>query len=244
MAISASLADSSGTSTPADPSSPIALSAVSKSFVNGPERVRALDEVTLSVGPGEFLALMGPSGCGKSTLLSIIGGLVDADEGSVQVLGRDMGALSRAERTRVRLMDVGMVFQHDNLLEDLTCLENVSLPLHLRPQEAHASPDGDALAALERVGIADLADRFPRQMSGGQRQRAGIARAVAGGRRVLLADEPTGALDSRNTVEVFALLRDLAGSGVAVVVVSHDNEIRSWADRVVDMLDGRVSAGQ
>ncbi len=141
----------------------------------------------------------------------------------------------------MRLLDMGVVFQADNLLEDLTCVENVALPLSLRSGST-LDPRVMAREALDRMGIIECADRFPRQMSGGQRQRAGIARAMAGGRRVLLADEPTGALDSRNSADVFDLLRGLAGSGVAVLVVSHDEMVREYATRVLGMRDGRLVA--
>ncbi|WP_068401647.1 ABC transporter ATP-binding protein [Kribbia dieselivorans] len=219
----------------------VAVRGVTKTYRSGPEKVRAVDDVTLHADAGEMVALMGPSGCGKSTLLSLIGGLLQADGGHIEVLGRDLVGQSAAERTRMRLLDMGVVFQADNLLEDLTCVENVALPLSLRSGST-LDPRVMAREALDRMGIIECADRFPRQMSGGQRQRAGIARAMAGGRRVLLADEPTGALDSRNSADVFDLLRGLAGSGVAVLVVSHDEMVREYATRVLGMRDGRLVA--
>nr|WP_128219263.1 ABC transporter ATP-binding protein [Nocardioides yefusunii] len=205
----------------------------------GEARVVALAGVDLDVAPGEFVALMGPSGSGKSTLLNLAGGLDTPTHGKVVVEGQDLSELSRDQRARVRRTSVGYVFQSYNLVPALTAVENVALPRELDgvpPAAARA----DALAALEEVCIAHLARRFPDEMSGGQQQRVAIARGVVGERRLILADEPTGALDTESGEEVLALLRGFADGGVSVVLVTHEARHASWADRVVFLRDGRI----
>lgn len=217
----------------------VELRRVSKVYGSGPAEVHALREVDLSVQAGELVAVMGPSGSGKSTLLTIAGTLEDPTSGEVAIAERDLAALSRSERARLRRRSIGYVFQDFNLLPGLTAVENVALPLELdgvRAKVAHAA----ALAVLSRLGLAERADRFPDDLSGGESQRVAIARAVVGDRRLLLADEPTGALDSVNGEAVMRLLRSACRDGVAGVVVTHDAQLASWADRVVFLRDGRV----
>jgi putative ABC transport system ATP-binding protein len=215
------------------------LRQVSKLYGEGPSQVRALNSVDLSVGYGALVAVMGPSGSGKTTLLTIAGTLEDPSSGEVVVGGRPVARLSRNDRARLRRRSIGYVFQDFNLLAGLTALENATLPLELDGNSAKTARR-PGLEALERLGIADKADRFPDDLSSGERQRVAIARAVVGDRRLLLADEPTGALDSVNGEAVMRLLRAACKNGVAGVVVTHDPQLASWADRVVFLRDGRV----
>ena len=218
------------------------LRVVSKTYGQGSGEVRALIDVDLSVEAGMMVAVMGPSGSGKSTLLTIAGSLEDPSSGEVLVGGAALSGMSRNDKARLRRRTVGYVFQDFNLLPGLTAAENVALPLELDGVAARAArPAG--LAALEGLGLAGRASRFPDELSGGERQRVAIARAVAGERRLLLADEPSGALDSVNAAAVMRLIHDACRRGVAAVVVTHDAQLASWADRVMLLRDGRV-AGQ
>jgi putative ABC transport system ATP-binding protein len=212
---------------------------VSKNYGSGPTEVHALSEVDLMVERGELVAVMGPSGSGKSTLLTIAGTLEEASSGQVLVEGVDLATVSRSARARMRRRSIGYVFQDFNLLAGLTALENVTLPLEL--DGAHSRGTRRlGLKALEDLGVLDRADRFPDDLSGGERQRVAIARAIVGKRGLLLADEPTGALDSVNGEGVMRLLRAATQRGVAGVVVTHEAQLASWADRVVFLRDGRV----
>ena len=199
--------------------------------------MHALRGVSLAVAPGELVAVMGPSGSGKSTLLNVAGGLDSVTTGGVLVEGVDLAALSLADLAAIRRRSVGYVFQDLNLIPTLTAAENVSLPLELdgRRRSRHL-----ALSALDDVGVADLADRYPDEMSGGQQQRVAIARALVGDRRLVLADEPTGALDSETGETVLALLRRRVDAGAAGVLVTHEQRHAAWADRVVFLRDGTV----
>ena len=219
--------------------SAVELSRVSKVYGSGASQVHALRDVVLSVEPGELVAVMGPSGSGKSTLLTIAGSLEEPTSGEVTVLGVRLSDLSRSERAALRRRSIGYVFQDFNLLAGLTAAENVSLPLELDGTSVKAAR-ASALQALERFGLADRADRFPDDLSGGERQRVAIARAVVGQRRLLLADEPSGALDSVNGESVMRVVRATCQDGVAGVVVTHDAQLASWADRVVFIRDGRI----
>ena len=212
---------------------------VSKTYGSGDATVHALLEVDLSVEAGAMVAVMGPSGSGKSTLLTIAGSLEEPDSGEVLVGGRSLSGMSRGDKARLRRRTVGYVFQDFNLLPGLTAAENVALPLELDGMSA-AKARAAGLQALAGLGLADRASRFPDQLSGGERQRVAIARAVVGDRRLLLADEPSGALDSVNAEEVMRLLHEACKRGVAAVVVTHDAQLASWADRVVFLRDGRV----
>lgn len=215
------------------------LREVSKEYGSGHAEVQALSGVDLSVRPGELVAIMGPSGSGKSTLLTIAGSLEDASSGEVLIDGIELSILSRDERARLRRRMVGYVFQDFNLLAGLTAVENAALPMELDGVGVR-SARATALEALDELGVANLADRYPDELSGGERQRVAIARAIVGNRRMLLADEPTGALDSVNAESVMRRLRAACQRGVAGMVVTHDAQLASWADRVVFLRDGRV----
>lgn len=217
---------------------------VVKSFGTGSTEVRALRGVSLAIAPGELVAVMGPSGCGKSTLLHLAGGLEQPSAGRVRLHGRDLGDLDAAERAALRRTEVSFVFQRLNLLASLTALENVSLPLELDgvgAREARARAE-EALAAVGLAGeAAGQFDRYPDEFSGGQQQRIAIARAIVGRQRVLLCDEPTGALDVATADSVIELLAGLPQRfGTTVVLVTHEPRFASWADRVVFLRDGEV----
>lgn len=217
----------------------VELIGISRTYGTDAVAVAALRGIDLSVQPGEFVAIMGPSGSGKSTLLGILGGLDTGYSGQALIDGEDLQRLSREELARLRRQKLGFVFQDFNLVPTLTALENVALPLELdgtRPAEAQRL----ALAAMTRVGIPDLGGRFLEQISGGQRQRVAIARGIVGERKLILADEPTGALDSTNGDAIMHLLRGLADDGVAVVLVTHEARHAGWSDRVVFLRDGRI----
>jgi putative ABC transport system ATP-binding protein len=212
---------------------------VHRTHGKGSTAVYALRGITLTVAPGEFVAVMGPSGSGKSTLLNLAGGLDAPSSGQVIVEGAVLGELNRKQLAAVRRRRVGYVFQDLNLLPSLTAAENVALPLELDGMRLRATRRL-ALAALEEVGLIDLARRFPDQMSGGQQQRVAIARALVGDRRLVLADEPTGALDSQTGESVLKLLRARVDAGAAGVLVTHEARHAAWADRVVFLRDGEI----
>ncbi len=215
------------------------LSDVHRVHGDGEAAVHALRGVSFTAYAGELVAVMGPSGSGKSTLLTIAGGLDQPTSGSVEVEGTDLVGLGQADRARMRRTSVGYVFQGFNLVPALTAAENVALPRELDGVRS-GKARRDALAALEEVGIADLADRFPDDMSGGQQQRVAIARAIVGERRLVLADEPTGALDTETGEEILRLLRARCDAGAAGVLVTHEARHAAWADRVVFLRDGVV----
>jgi putative ABC transport system ATP-binding protein len=219
--------------------SALQLSQVSKVYGSGAAQVHALRAVDLTVEPGELVAVMGPSGSGKSTLLTIAGSLEEPSGGEVTVGGVPLSRLSRGERAALRRRAIGYVFQDFNLLSGLTAAENVSLPLELDGQSMRTARSV-AMVALDRLGMAERADSFPDDLSGGERQRVAIARAVVGERHLLLADEPSGALDSVNGEAVMRLVRETCQAGVAGVVVTHDAQLASWADRVIFLRDGRI----
>ncbi|MCW3813452.1 ABC transporter ATP-binding protein [Micromonospora sp. DR5-3] len=203
----------------------------------GPAAVHALRGVSLTVRSGELVAVMGPSGSGKSTLLALAGGLDRPTGGEVLVEGEPLGGLGARDLARLRRRRIGYVFQDLNLLGSLTAVENVALPLELDGAGVRRARKL-ALAALAEVEVAGLADRFPDQMSGGQQQRVAIARALVGERRLVLADEPTGALDSQAGEAVLHLLRRRVDAGAAGVLVTHEARHAGWADRVVFLRDG------
>jgi putative ABC transport system ATP-binding protein len=215
------------------------LDQVTKVYGEGRAAVRALDGVSLRVAPGELVAVMGPSGSGKSTLLNLAGGLDRPTAGRVVVDGTDLGRLDRRRLAALRRRRVGYVFQDLNLLPGLTAAENVALPRELDGVGTRRAR-AEALAALERVGLGERTGAFPDQLSGGERQRVAIARAVAGERALLLADEPTGALDSLAGEAVLELLRARCDDGIAAVLVTHEARYAAVADRVVFLGDGRV----
>ncbi len=215
------------------------LRQVSKIYGSGPTEVHALREVDLSVEGGELVAVMGPSGSGKSTLLTIAGSLEEASSGQVLVDGVDLATVSRSGQARLRRRSIGYVFQDFNLLPGLTAVENVTLPLELDGTPSKAAR-ATALEAMKELEVADRADRYPDELSGGERQRVAIARAIVGERGLILADEPTGALDSVNGEAVMRLLRAATQRGVAGVVVTHEAQLAAWADRVIFLRDGHV----
>jgi putative ABC transport system ATP-binding protein len=216
------------------------LRGVSKTYGAGAAEVKALRGVDLSVDAGALVAVMGPSGSGKSTLLTIAGSLEEPTGGEVLVGGTALSGMSRNAKARLRRRTVGYVFQDFNLLPGLTAAENVALPLELDGVSVRAAR-ADGLRALDEVGLGERGSHFPDQLSGGERQRVAIARAVAGDRRLLLADEPSGALDSVNAEGVMRLIHEACKRGVAAVVVTHDAQLASWADRVVFLRDGLVT---
>jgi len=215
------------------------LHGVTKVYGDGAAEVHALRGVDLSVKAGAMVAVMGPSGSGKSTLLTIAGSLEEPTSGDVVVGGNPLSRMSRSAKARLRRRTIGYVFQDFNLLPGLTAAENVALPLELDGTSAKAARAA-GLRALEGLGLSERASQFPDQLSGGERQRVAIARAVVGDRRLLLADEPSGALDSVNAEEVMRLLHEACKRGVAAVVVTHDAQLASWADRVVFLRDGLI----
>jgi putative ABC transport system ATP-binding protein len=213
---------------------------VSKAYGEGAAKVTALRNASLRVDGGSMVAVMGPSGSGKSTLLTIAGTLERPDEGQALIDGIDIAAVSGGQRARLRRRLIGYVFQDFNLLPGLTAAENVALPLELDGTGARKARRA-ALAMLEGIGLAERAGHFPDQLSGGERQRVAIARAMTGDRRLLLADEPSGALDSANGEAVMRLLHQARSRGVAVVMVTHDAQLASWADRVIFLRDGALT---
>ncbi len=212
---------------------------ITKVFGEGAAEVHALTRVDLSVDAGSLVAVMGASGSGKSTLLTIAGSLEDPTSGEVYVGGRPLSSLSRNGKARLRRQSIGYVFQDYNLLAGLSAVENVSLPLELDGVAARKA-QAAAMEALEDFGLKDRAEHYPDQLSGGERQRVAIARAVVGGRQLLLADEPSGALDSTNAEAVMRQILAACHRGLAAVVVTHDAQLASWADRVVFLRDGRI----
>lgn len=224
---------------PANGSAMLTLRQVSKTYGDGAGVVHALQHVDLTVAVGELVAVMGPSGSGKSSMLTIAGTLEEATGGEVTIAGVEVSSLSARDRAQLRRRSIGFVFQDFNLLAGLTAAENVAMPLEL---DGTAAKDARraALVALDELGLGERAEHFPDDLSGGERQRVAIARAIVGDRRLLLADEPTGALDSVNSEAVMRLLRDVCRRGAAGVVVTHEAHLASWADRVVFIRDGRL----
>lgn len=222
-----------------DPATILELVGITRRYGHGDTEVCALSDVSLAVARGEMVAVMGPSGSGKSTLLSIAGTLELPSAGDIRIDGVLVSAMDRTELARLRRVTIGFVFQDFNLLPGLSALENVTLPLELdgcRTRLARVAAH-DALAA---VGLDDKVGRFPDELSGGERQRVAIARAIVGERHLLLADEPSGALDSANAEAVMQLIRSACHGGVAAVVVTHDAHLAALADRTVHLLDGRL----
>jgi putative ABC transport system ATP-binding protein len=216
------------------------LSRISKSYGQGIAEVHALREVSLTAGEGAMVAVMGPSGSGKSTLLTIAGTLEDPTSGEVLIAGQPVRKMSRGAKARLRRRVIGYVFQDFNLLPGLTAAENISLPLELDGVSGRKAR-GAALRALDGLGLSERASHYPDQMSGGERQRVAIARAMVGDRKLMLADEPSGALDTANAEAVMRMLHDACkNAGMTAVVVTHDAQLASWADRVLFLRDGRV----
>ncbi|HEY9155309.1 MAG TPA: ABC transporter ATP-binding protein [Opitutaceae bacterium] len=221
----------------------IKLDGVTKVFLTDEVETHALSGIHLEIRTGEYVAIAGPSGCGKSTLLSILGLLDSPTDGSYLLKGSPVQSLSNTERARIRNREIGFIFQSFNLIGDLTVYENVELPLTYRNMPA-AERKTAVTEALEKVGMAHRAKHFPSQLSGGQQQRVAVARALAGKPAVLLADEPTGNLDSKNGESVMQLLSDLHRGGATLVMVTHDERFAKHADRTVHIFDGRVVKDQ
>jgi putative ABC transport system ATP-binding protein len=217
----------------------ISLRGVNKVFFTDEVETHALDDVHFDINQGEYVAISGPSGCGKTTLLSILGLLDTPTEGEYTLAGESVARLAPGDRARVRNRQIGFIFQAFNLIGDLSVFENVELPLTYRDMPASERRDRVA-AALERVEMSHRAKHFPAQLSGGQQQRVAVARAVAGSPSILLADEPTGNLDSKNGEAVMDLLRELHQSGSTICMVTHDSRYAQHADREVALFDGRV----
>jgi putative ABC transport system ATP-binding protein len=222
------------------PQAMIRLESVTKVFYTDELETHALDGIHLDVAKGEFLSISGPSGCGKSTLLAILGLLDMPTEGRYTLAGENVSSLAPAVRARVRNERIGFIFQAFNLICDLTVLQNVELPLTYRQGMTGTERRNAALHALERVGMSHRVNHHPSQLSGGQQQRVAVARALAGKPAILLADEPTGNLDSRNGEAVMNLLRELHREGSTICMVTHDPRYADYADRKVQLFDGRI----
>jgi putative ABC transport system ATP-binding protein len=217
----------------------IHLEGIKKVFYTDEVETHALSEVHLEINRGEYVAIAGPSGCGKTTLLSLLGLLDTPSGGEYWLDGKPVAQLSPSERARIRNREIGFIFQAFNLIGDLTVYENVELPLTYRGMPS-AERKTYALGALERVGMGHRAKHLPSQLSGGQQQRVAVARALAGKPAILLADEPTGNLDSRNGEAVMDLLKELHAGGATICMVTHDARFAQHADRTVHLFDGRV----
>lgn len=217
----------------------IQIQNLKKSFRTEEVETLALNNVNLSVEEGEFAAIMGPSGCGKSTLLNIIGMLDNPTEGSYKFAGHEVGGLKERQRTELRKGNLGFVFQSFNLIDELTVFENVELPL-IYLKENKSTRKEKVMKVLERMKIAHRAKHFPHQLSGGQQQRVAIARAVVTNPKLILADEPTGNLDSKNGLEVMNLLTELNQEGTTIVMVTHSDHDSHFAHRVINLFDGQI----
>ena len=220
----------------------IRLEEVTKVFLTEEVETHALSEVGLTIDPGEYVCIAGPSGCGKSTLLSIIGLLDSPTTGNYWLNGEPVPALTQSERVRIRNREIGFIFQNFNLIGDLTVFQNVELPLTYRGMRDTERRER-VQESLEKVGMAHRAKHFPNQLSGGEQQRAAVARAIAGKPLVLLADEPTGNLDSRNGDAVMGLLDELHKEGATICMVTHDPRFARHAARTVHLFDGRIVDG-
>lgn len=215
------------------------ISAVSKAYRVGTQSVAALVDVDFDAGAGTLTAIMGPSGSGKSTLLSVAGGLLRPDAGVVEVAGLDITQADEKELYAHRRQFIGFVFQNYNLIQMLSVQENVALPLELDGMGRRRAA-AQAADALDRVGLPDLGRRLPSTLSGGQQQRAAVARAIVGGKKLILADEPTGALDSTSSAQVLDLLEELVKDGACCLLVTHEQYVAERAGRVMHMVDGRL----
>ncbi len=217
----------------------IKLEGIKKIFYTDEVETHALNDVHLDIKQGEYVAISGPSGCGKTTLLSLLGLLDTPSEGTYMLDGHEVAKLDASDRARVRNRQIGFIFQAFNLIGDLTVYENVELPLTYRGMSSNDRKER-VHAALERVGMSHRVKHYPAQLSGGQQQRVAVARAVAGDPAILLADEPTGNLDSTNGEAVMELLRELHRNGATICMVTHDPRYALHADRSINLFDGRV----
>ena len=217
----------------------IKIEGLSKHFRTEEVETIALNNISMEVKDGEFVAIMGPSGCGKSTLLNILGLLDNPTGGNYYLVDKEVGHLKEKERTQVRKGNIGFVFQSFNLIDELNVYENVELPLtYLKVKASERKQMVNDI--LKRMNISHRAAHFPQQLSGGQQQRVAIARAVVSNPKIILADEPTGNLDSKSTIEIMNILKDLHKSGRTVIIITHDDEIANQVDRVVRIMDGKI----
>jgi putative ABC transport system ATP-binding protein len=229
-----------GTKSAPDPCRAVTLQNVNKSFGVGETFIKVLKDITLDIKCGELLLLVGPSGCGKTTLLSVLAGILDVDDGVVDVFGSRLDQFSQSKKTDFRRNSIGFIFQQYNLIPTLTATENVAVPLIVN-KKPYDKALVKAREYLELVGLGDRADHFPSQLSGGQQQRVAIARALVGEPRLIVCDEPTAALDGETGKLVMEMFRKVALSPErAIVVVTHDNRIFGYGDRIAEMLDGRI----
>lgn len=217
----------------------IHLKDISKVFMTDEIETHALSGINLDILEGEFLSISGPSGCGKSTLLSILGLLDSPTSGSYSLAGKEVASLNNNERSRIRNLDVGFIFQSFNLIGDLTVYENVELPLVYRGLKA-SERKSRVMEALEKVQMSHRQNHYPHQLSGGQQQRVAVARALGGSPRILLADEPTGDLDSKNGAKVMEMLQELNAEGATICMVTHDERYNEIASRIVHLFDGKI----
>ncbi len=221
----------------------VTLSGISKHYKSGEEEVRALDGVSLSINKGEFLSILGPSGSGKSTLMNMLGCLDKPTLGEYHLNNQDVSALSGDQLAGIRNQNIGFVFQSFNLLEYASALDNVALPLVYRGVKA-AERRKKAASLLERVGLGDRMHHKPNQLSGGQKQRVAIARALVNDPQIILADEPTGALDSKSGAEIEALFNELHREGRTLIIVTHDNALAQRTKRIITIKDGKIVADE
>lgn len=225
------------------PETLVSLSGISKHYKSGDEEVRALDGVSLSINKGEFLSILGPSGSGKSTLMNMLGCLDKPTLGEYHLNNQDVSALSGNQLAGIRNQNIGFVFQSFNLLEYASALDNVALPLVYRGVKA-AERRKKAASLLERVGLGDRMHHKPNQLSGGQKQRVAIARALVNDPQIILADEPTGALDSKSGAEIEALFNELHREGRTLIIVTHDNALAQRTKRIITIKDGKIVADE
>lgn len=222
----------------------IKLDNIKKHFYTDEVETHALSDINLTINQGEYVSISGPSGCGKSTLLSLLGLLDTCTQGKYQLAEHDVSNISKKERARIRNMEIGFIFQSFNLISDLDVEENVELPLTYRKDLTKTQRQQMVKQALEKVNMAHRAKHFPSQLSGGQQQRIAVARAIAGNPSIILADEPTGNLDSKNAEAVMQLLDLLHAEGATICMVTHDPRSAKRAERNIDILDGQVVADQ
>ena len=212
---------------------------LTKLYTTDEVETTALNNINLTIGSGEFVAIMGPSGCGKSTLLNVLGLLDEPNSGSYYFLDENITGLTEKQRSQIRKQNIGFIFQSFNLIDELNVFENVELPLQYQGVSA-AERKEKVMALLERFGISHRARHYPQQLSGGQQQRVAICRAIAGNQKLIFADEPTGNLDSTNGQEVMKILSDLNQSGTTIIMVTHSEQDAAYANRVVQLKDGMI----
>ena len=220
----------------------IELTSIKKIFFTEEVETHALRDISLTIEQGEYVSISGPSGCGKSTLLSLLGLLDTTSQGTYQLSGNEVSGISKEERARIRNKEIGFIFQSFNLISDLDVEENIELPLTYRVDLDKNQRKAMVKSALEKVDMAHRGKHFPSQLSGGQQQRVAVARAIVGNPSILLADEPTGNLDSKNAEAVMALLDKLHADGATICMVTHDPRSAEKADRRIDILDGQIVA--